>query len=102
MSVQRVFGDPYELDGVSIIPVARVSGGAGGGAGEGTDESESGFGFGSGFGVHARPVGVYEVRDGEAVWKPAIDVGRLARGGQVLCGIALVCLTLIRLARRCG
>lgn len=32
--------------------------------------------------------------------KPAIDVNRLARGGQVLGGIALVCATLVVLTRR--
>lgn len=31
MTVKRVFGDPYELDGVTVIPAARVRGGAGGG-----------------------------------------------------------------------
>ena len=35
MSVRRVFGDPYEKNGVTLIPAARVQGGAGGGGGEG-------------------------------------------------------------------
>ena len=35
MTVRGVFGDAYELDGVTIIPVARVVGGAGGGGGGG-------------------------------------------------------------------
>jgi len=100
LSARRVFGEAYELDGVTVIPVARVSGGAGGGGGEGTDEGETGSGFGGGFGLNARPVGVYEVRDGSATWKPAIDVNRCIRGGQVLCGIVVVCATLVRLARR--
>ena len=26
LSVRRVFGDPYEIDGMTIIPVARISG----------------------------------------------------------------------------
>jgi uncharacterized spore protein YtfJ len=33
MTVKRVFGDPYEKDGVTVIPVANVMGGAGGGGG---------------------------------------------------------------------
>ncbi len=33
LSAKRVFGDPYEKDGVTIITVAKVSGGGGGGSG---------------------------------------------------------------------
>ena len=29
MTVKRVFGDPYEQDGLTVIPVATVMGGAG-------------------------------------------------------------------------
>lgn len=101
MTVRGVFGEAYELDGVTVIPVARVSGGAGGGGGEGTGpEDEGGRGFGTGFGINANPVGVYEVRDGVVDWKPVVDVNRLAKGGQVLAGILAVCLTLVVLRRR--
>ena len=99
LSVGRVFGEAYEVDGATVIPVARVSGGAGGGGGEGTETDDGGTGFGSGFGVNARPVGVYEVRDGQVNWRPVVDVNRVIRGGQVLAGIIAVCLTLVRLAR---
>lgn len=96
LSVKRAFGEAYEVDGVTIIPVARVAGGAGGGAGEGMDEEESkGSGFGSGFGMGVHPIGVYEIRDGEIDWKPSIDVNRLAKGGQVLAGIVSVCVALV-------
>ncbi|MGD9995472.1 MAG: spore germination protein GerW family protein [Ilumatobacteraceae bacterium] len=101
ISVRRVFGDPYEVDGVTLIPVARVAGGGGGGGGEGQGkDAETGSGFGTGFGLHARPVGVYEVRDGTVEWKPTIDVSFLVRGGQVLAGIVAVCVTLVLLRRR--
>ena len=101
LSVRRCYGDPVELDGVTVIPVARVSGGAGGGGGEGTDERDaSGGGFGTAFGLRVNPIGVYEVRDGSIEWKPAIDVGRLLKGAQVLAGIIAVCITLVRRARR--
>ena len=30
LSVSRAYGEAYDLDGVTVIPVARVSGGAGG------------------------------------------------------------------------
>jgi uncharacterized spore protein YtfJ len=101
MSVRRVFGDAYELDGVTVIPVARVSGGGGGGGGEGTGpDDENGRGFGTGFGLGARPVGVYEVRNGVVEWKPSVDVNRLAKGGQVLAGIIAVCVTLVMMKRK--
>jgi hypothetical protein len=101
LSVRRVFGDPYTVDETTIIPVARIAGGGGGGGGGGTDADDAeGHGFGTGFGLRARPVGVYEVRNGQLAWKPAIDADRLARGGQLLAGIAMLCGTLIMLRRR--
>ena len=96
----RSFGDAYVVDGTTVIPVARVAGGAGGGGGDGVDESgESGGGFGTGFGLGVKPLGVYEVRGGNVEWKPAVDVNRLAKGGQVLAGIIAVCATLVLLSR---
>ncbi len=96
ISVKRVFGDSYEVEGVTVIPVARVAGGAGGGGGEGVDdEADKGTGFGTGFGIGARPVGVYEVRDGVVEWRPAIDVTRIVKGAQVLAGLATVCLAIV-------
>lgn len=100
LSVRRVFGDTYELNGMTIIPVARVAGGAGGGGGEATENDGGGNGFGSGFGLAVYPVGVYEVHDGAVQWKPSVDVNRLAKGGQILAGIATVCVTLVLLRRR--
>ena len=101
MTVGRVFGDPYTVGDATIIPVARLSGGAGGGGGEGTGQGEeSGRGFGTGFGLTVQPVGVYEVRDGSACWKPAFDANRLMQGSQVLAGIIAVCVTLIMLRRQ--
>jgi uncharacterized spore protein YtfJ len=99
LSVRRVFGDPHVIDGVTIIPVARISGAAGGGGGEGTAEQQSGSGFGTGFGVRADPVGVYTIQNGEIAWKPTIDVTRLARGCQVLAGIIAVCAALASIRR---
>lgn len=71
ISVKRVFGEPYERDGVTIIPVAAVGGGGGGGG----DTEGNG---GGGYGLAARPVGAYVVRDGEVSWKPAVDMARMA------------------------
>ena len=71
VSVRRVFGDPVEQDGVTVIPVARVMGGGGGGG----DNDDNG---GGGFGINARPAGVYVIRDGQVSWRPAIDPIRVA------------------------
>jgi uncharacterized spore protein YtfJ len=98
MTARRVFGDPYEVDDVTVIPVARVSGSAAGGGGEGTNDGETGQGFGTGFGVSAQPVGVYEVHDGALAWHPALDVTRIALRGLLLVGFLAACIT--SLARR--
>src|SRR5436190_3416014 len=82
MSVRRVFGDPYEKNGVTVIPAARVQGGAGGGGGEGPEGQ--GGGSGVGFGVNARPAGAYVIRGDEVDWRPAIDVNRLILGAQLI------------------
>ncbi len=73
VTVKRVFGDAYEKDGVTVIPVASVGGG--GGAGGGGNEAEGGSG--GGFGLAAKPVGVYVIRNGEVSWKPALDVNKI-------------------------
>jgi uncharacterized spore protein YtfJ len=100
MTVGRVFGDAYERDGVTVIPVASVRGGGGGGGGEGdaNNAQGSGSGGGVGFGVTARPVGVYVVKDGDVTWQPSIDVMRIVLGGQIVAVVAL--LTLRRLLAR--
>ena len=88
LTVKRVFGEPYEKDGLTIIPAARVQGAAGGGSGE--DPQRQGQGSGSGFAMTARPVGAFVIRDGELSWRPAVDVTRIALGGQVVAVVALL------------
>ncbi len=97
LTVKRVFGEPYEKDGVTIIPAARVGGGAGGGGGE--DAEGRGKGSGSGFGMGARPVGAFVIRDGELRWRPAVDVNRIIFGGQVVVIVALLTVRAIMKAR---
>ena len=88
VSVRRVFGEPYEKDGVTIVPAAMVVGGGGGGHGEGTDGSSSGSG--SGFGLVGRPVGAYVITDGNVSWRPALDVTTI-----VLCAQAVLITALL-------
>ena len=52
LTVRRVFGDPIHVEGSTILPVARISGG--GGAGGRASEEGGGFGYG----VAAKPAGV--------------------------------------------
>ncbi len=98
MTVKRVFGDPYEKDGVTMIPAAKVQGAVGGGAGQGPEEQ--GSGSGGGYAVNARPVGAYVVRDGELTWQPALDLNRVILGGQVVAIFALLVIGGVLRARR--
>ena len=93
LTVKRVFGDPYEKDGVVLVPAAAVRGGAGGG------NDPEGKGGGSGFGLAARPVGAFVFRQGEVRWQPAIDVNRAILGGQVVAIVALLVIRTIVKAR---
>jgi uncharacterized spore protein YtfJ len=85
LTVRRVFGDPIQTDSITIIPVASIAGGGGGGRGEGAER-------GAGFGIKARPAGVYVIRDGDARWRPAVDVNRIVLGGQLVAITALITL----------
>jgi uncharacterized spore protein YtfJ len=82
ITVRRVFGEPIEKDGVTMVPGATVAGGGGGGVGHDERGQE---GEGGGFGVRARPAGAFVISDGSVRWRPAIDVNRiLAIGGAIV------------------
>jgi uncharacterized spore protein YtfJ len=99
VTVKRVFGKPYEKDGITVIPVAKVRGGAGGGGGEGPEGQ--GKGSGSGFGLAARPVGAYLVRGDDLTWRPAVDVNRLILGSQIVAvGALLTIRSIVRIRSR--
>jgi len=76
ITVRRVYGEPYERDGVVVIVAAAVRGGGGGGSGE--DATKGGSGGGGGFGLTARPVGAYVIEDGKVRWEPVRDLTRIA------------------------
>jgi uncharacterized spore protein YtfJ len=77
MNVKRIYGEPIERDGLTLIPAAKMSGGGGGGG----DAENNG---GGGFGLRARPVGAYVIKDGEVRWEPALDLNRIILGAQVV------------------
>lgn len=74
MTVKRVFGEPVERNGLTVIPAALVAGGGGGGGGHDEKGQE---GQGGGFGVAARPAGVYVIRGDQVRWQPAVDANRV-------------------------
>jgi len=71
IAARRAYGEPIEHEGVTVVPAAFVFGGGGGGG----DAEDNG---GGGFGLAARPVGVWVIRDGGVSWRPATDVTLLA------------------------
>jgi uncharacterized spore protein YtfJ len=85
ITVKRVYGEPYERNGISVIPAAAVAGGAGGGSGE--DPTSKAVGGGTGFGLTARPVGAFVIEDGNVRWQPAFDATRIAQQALILGGV---------------
>jgi uncharacterized spore protein YtfJ len=94
----KVFGPPIQQDGTILLPVARVGGAGGGGAGTGpADVGQQAGGTGGGFGMSAKPLGVYVLRDGKAKWLPAVDVNKIIVGGQLLAAVGmLIAATVLR------
>src|SRR5207253_4189607 len=82
ITVRRVYGDPYQENGITIIPAASVMGGGGGGG----DTAGNG---GVGFGVRARPAGAGVLKNGEAEGRPALDLNRPILVGQLVAIVAL-------------
>jgi uncharacterized spore protein YtfJ len=95
ITVKRVYSEPYERNGVTVISAAAVQGGGGGG-GHTEDTASDG---GGGFGLQARPVGAFVIRGNDVRWQPALDLNRVILGCQLL-GLAAIVLTHRRLTRR--
>lgn len=71
IEAKRVYGDPIEADGVTVVPAAVVGGGGGGGG----DTEGNG---GAGFGLRGRPAGAWVIRGDDVTWRPAVDLNRIA------------------------
>lgn len=97
-SANRVYSEPYERNGVTLITAAAIRGGLGGGEGE--DEEGNAQGSGGGFGMSARPVGAYLVKGDEVSWIPAADTTRVIIVAQAVAVIALLVLRSIFKRRR--
>lgn len=86
VNVRRVYGEPIQQDGATVIPAARLGGGGGGGDRGGGEQARSG----SGFGLGARPAGAFVFRGGKVRWIPALDLNRVILGGQLVAALALL------------
>ena len=66
VDVETVIGEPIVADGITLIPVSRVSFGFGSGGSEFSQKSASdkGFGGGSGAGVKINPIAFVVIKDG--------------------------------------
>jgi uncharacterized spore protein YtfJ len=85
-TVGRVYGEPHEKDGTTVIPAAKVSARGGSGAARGGEHS------GGGFRADAEPVGAFVIRNGEVEWKPVFDLSATVRRGQLVGAVALLVL----------
>jgi uncharacterized spore protein YtfJ len=100
LTVKRVFGEPYERNGLTVIPVAALKGGGGGGSGEGGAGEAKGGGSGGGFGLTARPAGVYIIESNKVRWQPAVDANRVIVGAQIVAVVALLVFRSVRRRKR--
>lgn len=77
VGVHAAFGDPVDVGGTTIMPVACTGYGFGAGEGSGgagmgskTDAEAQGEGSGGGGGGYAVPIGAYVTRDGVTKFEP--------------------------------
>lgn len=77
--VGKAFGKSVELQGTTVIPVARISlhGGGGGGEGVPPGEAEKQSGGGFGFMGNVTPIGYIQAKEGEVRWVQVIDWTRI-------------------------
>jgi uncharacterized spore protein YtfJ len=102
MTGRRVYSEPYERNGVTVILASRVQGGGGGGAGHDSKASEGGAGqsgWGGGFGLNAGPVGAFVIHGDDVHFVPALDLNRVIAGGQLVALAALLTLRMMVRAR---
>jgi uncharacterized spore protein YtfJ len=105
-AVRTVFGDPVELDGRRVIPVASVQYGfgMGGGTGPKKEEEEAPSGGGGAGGARVEPIAVVEVADGKVKIRPIVNVTRMAVIGALVAawGIFWVARTIRRVVPECA
>jgi uncharacterized spore protein YtfJ len=97
----KVFGSPISREGITVLPVAKVSGGGGGGGGAegGGEGEEQAGGAGGGLGVSAKPLGVFVINEGKVDWRPAVDLNKVIIGAQIVAVVALLTIRAVMKAR---
>lgn len=76
-TVKAVFGEPIQVNGKTVVPVAKVAYAFGGGFGQGKNSAHAerqGEGGGGGGGVRAFPAGALEITDTGTRFVPFTDV----------------------------
>jgi sporulation protein YtfJ len=86
----KIFGEPVERDGITVVPVAKARWGVGGGGG-GDPRNPRRGGLGGGGGVVVAPVGYIEIRAGESRFRPIWDP-RAWAGPALAAGVLLLLL----------
>ena len=100
-SANAVWGEPREVDGRVLIPIAVVSTGFGLGFGQDAREKDEAAaepadeGGGGGGGAKSRPVAVIEVTPQETVIRPIVDEGKVALAGIALVGWIVFCVSVV-------
>ncbi len=90
---ELVFGEAITRDGVTVIPVARVTWGFGGGVSQG----KPGEAAGGGGGLIAAPTGYIEIAGGRSRFRPIYEPAAvLAAAGLAAGGLALLAARLLR------
>jgi uncharacterized spore protein YtfJ len=101
--VKKVYGEPVESNGQTIIPAAEVLAGmgfgVGAGSGQGKDTSESGSGSGGGGGgrTFSRPVAIIVAGPQGVEIQPVFDMSKIALTALTAFGFMLV--TVARMQR---
>lgn len=120
-NVKVCFGEPYEKDSLTIIPVAKMKAGGGGGTGtangsgktkdNGKNDPEdlstttppstpsNASGSGMGIGITTTPVGYIQIKNGNAEYKEIIDHEKIALYSMVtsLLSIFFVSVSVVRI-----
>ncbi|MFJ5993256.1 spore germination protein GerW family protein [Lentzea sp. NPDC092896] len=97
VEAKKVYAEPYEKNGITVIAAASVSGGTGGGSGKDEKGQE---GEGGGFGIAAKPTGAFVINGDDVRWVPAVDVNRLiATMGAVAVAAIFVAARLLKSRR---
>ncbi|HSI66430.1 MAG TPA: spore germination protein GerW family protein [Planococcus sp. (in: firmicutes)] len=100
--VSLIYGDPIEMHGRTIIPVAKVSYSVGAGAGSGFEhedkdlaspgfeEVEGGQGEGAGGSFQIKPVGIYDVTAERTVYRPIVPINLIMLLPLMMTGLAFL------------